>query len=263
MRFQDQVAMITGAGSGIGRATAVRLASEGARLVLIDWSREGLVGTQALLPEHTLVLLRELDVADEDLVAAVVAETLNLWGRIDVLCNNAGIAGSSHPPVQSAEQSVDDWQKILGVNLLGTMLFTKHVGQVMQAQARGAIVNTASVAGLRSGAGGNAYSASKAAVINLTQTSACDLGEFGVRVNAVCPGLVETGMTKPIFDFARSRGKEEKLGARCELRRYGKPEEVASAIAFLASSDASFITGQALAVDGGNSASLNLPGMKV
>ena len=263
MRFADQVAIITGAGSGIGRATAQRLAQEGAALVLVDWSAEGLAGTQALLPAEVAVLARQLDVSDEDQVRTVVAEALARFGHIDVLCNNAGIAGSSHPPVQSPEQQVSDWQRILGVNLLGPMLFTKHVGQVMQQQGRGAIVNTASVAGIRSGAGGNAYSASKAAVINLTQTSACDLGEFGVRVNAVCPGLVETGMTRPIFEFARARGKEEKLGARCELRRYGKPEEVAAAIAFLASDDASFITGQALPVDGGNTASLNLPGMKV
>nr|WP_220359383.1 SDR family oxidoreductase [Alkalilimnicola ehrlichii] len=124
-------------------------------------------------------------------------------------------------------------------------------------------MNTASVAGIRSGAGGNAYSASKAGVINFTQTSACDLGEFNIRVNAVCPGLVETGMTKPVFDYARELNKEYKLGARCELRRYGKPEEIAAAILFLASDDASYVTGQALPVDGGNTASLNMPGMKV
>ena len=133
----------------------------------------------------------------------------------------------------------------------------------MKAKKRGAIVNTASVAGIRSGAGGNAYSASKAALINFTRTSACDLGKYNVRVNAVCPGLVETGMTRPVFDYAREAGKADKLGSRCELRRYGRPEEVASAILFLASDEASYITGQALPVDGGNTASLNLPGMKV
>jgi NAD(P)-dependent dehydrogenase (short-subunit alcohol dehydrogenase family) len=119
------------------------------------------------------------------------------------------------------------------------------------------------VAGIRAGAGGNAYSASKAALINFTQTSACDLGAYNVRVNAVCPGLIETNMTKPVFDYARETGKAHKLGYRCELRRYGNPEEVASAILFLASDEASYITGQALPVDGGNTASLNLPGMKL
>jgi NAD(P)-dependent dehydrogenase (short-subunit alcohol dehydrogenase family) len=132
----------------------------------------------------------------------------------------------------------------------------------MMTRKSGAIVNTSSVAGIRGGAGGNAYSASKAALINFTMTSACDLGGFGVRVNAVCPGLIETGMTRQFFDYARASGKFEKLGYRCELRRYGRPEEVASAILFLASDEASYITGQALPVDGGNTASLNLPGMK-
>ena len=98
--------------------------------------------------------------------------------------------------------------------------------------------------------------------LNLTKTAACDLGQYNVRVNAVCPGLIETGMTKPVFDYARDNNKEQKLGSRCELRRYGRPEEIAAAMAFLASDDASYITGQAPAVDGGNTASLNLPGMK-
>jgi meso-butanediol dehydrogenase / (S,S)-butanediol dehydrogenase / diacetyl reductase len=133
----------------------------------------------------------------------------------------------------------------------------------MRQRKSGVIVNTSSVAGIRAGAGGNAYSASKAALINFTQTAACDLGADNIRVNAVCPGLIETGMTKPVFDYARQSGKEHKLGSRCELRRYGKPEEIACAILFFASDESSYITGQALAVDGGNSASLNLPGMKV
>ena len=133
----------------------------------------------------------------------------------------------------------------------------------MMDRKTGSIINTASVAGIRAGAGGNAYSASKAALVNFTRTSACDLGKYGVRVNAICPGLIETGMTRPFFDYARESGKEAKLGYRCELRRYGSPDEVASAILFMASDEASYITGQALPVDGGNTASLNLPGMKV
>ena len=144
---------------------------------------------------------------------------------------------------------------------MGAVHFTKYAARIMRDQRCGAIVNTASVAGVRSGAGGNAYSASKAAVISLT--SACDLGEWNVRVDAVCPGLIETGMTAPMFARARAMQKEYELGSRCELRLYGRPHEVASVIAFLASDDASYMTGQALPVDGGNTASLNLPGIKV
>ncbi len=132
----------------------------------------------------------------------------------------------------------------------------------MMERKQGSIINTASVAGIRSGAGTNAYSASKAAVINFTQTAACDLGKHNVRINAVCPGLIKTGMTKMVFDYAQEKGKEDKIGNRCELGRYGLPIEIANPILFLASDDSSYITGQAIAVDGGNTASLNLPGMK-
>jgi NAD(P)-dependent dehydrogenase (short-subunit alcohol dehydrogenase family) len=256
MRFEGKVAIVTGAGSGIGRATARRFASEGAKVCLVDVNKDGLAES---LPEGDHMTLA-CDVSDETQVQGVIKAVMDKWGRIDAVANNAGIACSKEP---ITDNQMDVWTKVLGVNLIGVAHFIKHAGRVMCDQGQGAIVNTASVAGIRSGAGGNAYSASKAGVINLTQTAACDLGGFNVRVNAVCPGLIETGMTKPIFDIARDKGKEEKLGSRCELRRYGRPEEIAAAICFLASDDASYITGQALPVDGGNTASLNLPGMKV
>lgn len=261
MRFQNKVAIITGAASGIGRAVAQRLSSEGASVALIDRNQEGLAEVVASLPDQSKVWHRAMDIANEADVEKCVADVAAKFGRVDVLCNNAGIAGGDYLPISETDTGV--WQQIMTVNVMGAVNFTKYASRIMRDQRSGAIVNTASVAGVRSGAGGNAYSASKAAVINLTQTCACDLGEFNVRVNAVCPGLIETGMTARVFDRARELQKEHKLGSRCELRRYGHPHEIAAAIAFLASDDASYITGQALPVDGGNTASLNLPGMKV
>lgn len=262
-RFDNRTAIVTGAGSGIGRATAVRLAREGAQVMMVDRSEAGLLDTESLLPAGAQSLRQLADVADESQVKALVDQAAKTFGRIDVLCNIAGIAsiGNGHPDITGNDR--EEWEKVLSVNLIGTMLLIKHVAPHMQARKLGSIVNTASVAGIRSGAGGNAYSASKAGVINLTMTAACDLGNDNVRVNAVCPGLVETGMTQVVFDYARANEKAHKLGSRCELRRYGAPEEIAAAILFLASDDASYITGQALPVDGGNTASLNLPGMKV
>ena len=260
-RLEGKVAVITGAASGIGRATALLFAREGARLVLADWAEEGLKKTQELVQkEGGRAIIKKTNVAIEEEIKALIDLAFQTYSGIDVVCNNAGITGQL---TGLEDQDGEDWQKVYAVNVLSAVYTTKHVAKHFQARRAGVIVNTASVAGIRSGAGGNAYSASKAALINFTQTAACDLGGFNVRVNAVCPGLIETGMTKPVFDMARERGKFEKLGSRCELRRYGRPEEVAAAILFLASDEASYITGQALPVDGGNTASLNLPGMKL
>ena len=260
-RLEGKVAVITGAASGIGRATALLFAREGARLVLADWAEEGLKETQELVQkEGGRAVIKKTDVAIEEEVKNLIDLAFQTYSGIDAVCNNAGITGQL---TGLEDQDGEDWQKVYAVNVLSAVYTTKHVAKYFQARRAGVIVNTASVAGIRSGAGGNAYSASKAALINFTQTAACDLGGFNVRVNAVCPGLIETGMTKPVFDMARERGKFEKLGSRCELRRYGRPEEVAAAILFLASDEASYITGQALPVDGGNTASLNLPGMKL
>lgn len=246
--FKGKAAIVTGAGSGIGAATSALLRELGAQVAALDISAPDGVGDLALA----------CDVSDEDQCKTAISETVSRFGGIDIVINNAGVICGMQPP-EAAD--LDDWHRVLSVNLVGMMAMVKHAAPHLK-KSKGAVVNTASVAGIRSGAGGNAYSASKAGVINLTQTLACDFGADGVRVNAVCPGLIETGMTQPVFDFARASGKEAKLGGRAELRRYGHPIDVARVIAFLASDAAGFITGQALAVDGGNTASLNMPGMK-
>lgn len=260
-RLKDKVAIITGAASGIGSATAVLFAKEGARLVLADVDEKGLKQTAGLITDGgATAVMKKTDVASENEVKALIDFALDTFSQVDIVCNNAGITGD----ISGLEQQDESiWHQVYRVNVLGAVFAVKHIVQHMQARKCGAIVNTSSVAGIRAGAGGNAYSASKAALINFTQTAACDLGGYNIRVNAVCPGLIETGMTKPIFDYARESGKAQKLGSRCELKRYGNPEEIAYAILFLASDESSYITGQALAVDGGNTASLNLPGMKV
>jgi NAD(P)-dependent dehydrogenase (short-subunit alcohol dehydrogenase family) len=260
-RLKDKVAIVTGAASGIGKATAVLFAKVGARIAMADIDEAGLKAVANHIAEFGgTTITKKIDVSSEKEVKALVALALKAYSKVDIVCNIAGVAGDL---VGLDQQDKNVWQQVYNVNVMGAVYATKHVCLHMQGRKSGSIVNVSSVAGIRSGAGGNAYSASKAALINFTQTAACDLGSYNIRVNAVCPGLIETGMTQSIFDYARKSGKESKLGSRCELRRYGRPAEVAHVIMFLASDDASYMTGQALAVDGGNTASLNLPGMKV
>src|ERR1700724_3230294 len=184
--------------------------------------------------------------------ASAIAAAVEEFGSLDVCFANAGISGGLVP---FFEETVERWAQILQINLIGTFLAAKHAALTMTKQRRGSIICTASVAGLRSGAGCMPYSASKSGVISLVQTAANELAGTGVRINAICPGLVESGMTRPIFEQARARGSERRIGQLNPLRRAGAPEEIAQTALFLASDAASYIDGQAIAVDGGLSTS--------
>lgn len=248
MKLGGRVAIVTGAGSGIGRASALRFAAEGARVVCVDL--KGHDDTAGAIGDSAVPV--EADAGSEENVAGLVSGAVERFGRLDVFFANAGISGGL---ASIFEQSVEDWQEILRVNLIGPWLAVKHAAPVMKERGAGSIICTASVAGIRAGAGGAAYSASKAGVIRLVQVAATQLAGSNVRVNAICPGLIETGMTKPLFDNARAAGKEDQIGHLNPMKRGGVPDEIASAALFLASDESSYVNGHALVVDGGLSAS--------
>jgi NAD(P)-dependent dehydrogenase (short-subunit alcohol dehydrogenase family) len=249
-QLEGKVAIITGAGSGIGRASAIRFAAEGARLVLGD-KTEAVHETARLAGGDAIAL--EIDAGVEADVTKLVQTAFLAHGGLDIAFANAGIIGDYGGIF---DLDPDKWAETLRVNLIGPALMVKHAGKAMVDQGRGgAIVLTASVAGLNSGAGPCAYSASKAGVINLAKTAAQQLTTSGVRVNAICPGLTETGMTKPTFDYAKDKGVMHKVGQLNPLKRAAQPEELANVALFLASDQASYVNGQAIAVDGGLTAS--------
>ena len=248
-RLEGKRAIVTGAASGIGRATLLLFAREGARVLAVDRAAEGLEAAAAEAgAAGGATIAHAADAGDEAAVKRAVDRCVAEWGGLDVAFANAGVSGGRVPLL---EQTVEQWQEILRVNLIGPWLMIKHAAPAMIRQAHGSIVCTASVAGLRANAGGTPYSASKAGVISLVQTAANALTGTGVRVNAICPGLIETGMTRPIFEFARARGTGDKIGQLNPTRRHGLPEEIAATALFLASDDASYVNGQAIAVDGG------------
>jgi NAD(P)-dependent dehydrogenase (short-subunit alcohol dehydrogenase family) len=250
-----KIAIITGAGSGIGRASAIRFAAEGAKVVLGDMAAS-VHETASIIGEAATAV--QMDAGDEPDVAAIVAKALSLHGRLDVAFANAGISGGMEGIF---DNTVENFTSVLRVNLIGPWLMVKHAGKAMMElseagkQHGGSIILTASVAGIRSGAGGPPYSASKAGVINLAKVSAQQLSATGIRCNAICPGLTETGMTKPTFDYAKEKGVTDKIGRLNPLRRGAQPEELANVALFLASDQASYVNGQAIAVDGGLSSS--------
>jgi NAD(P)-dependent dehydrogenase (short-subunit alcohol dehydrogenase family) len=251
-RLEGRVALITGAASGIGRASARLFATEGAAVVAFDRAEAVHETAEMVRKDGGRAVSITGDAGEEREIEAAVGKTVAEFGGLDIAFANAGISGGL---TGLMDQTGAFWLDLLRINLVGPFLIIKHAGKYMAAQGRGSIICTASVAGLRSGAGGSPYSASKAGVINLVQTSAQQLAGTGVRVNAICPGLIETGMTAPMFDRARERGTEAKLGQLNPLRRAGQPVEIAKAALFLASDDASYVNGQAIVVDGGLSSS--------
>ncbi len=249
-QLDGKVAIITGAGSGIGRASAILFAAEGAKVILGD-KTEAVYETAKLVGDAATAI--QIDAGLEADVQKIVALALSTHGQLNVAFANAGISGGM---AGIFDLRPEEWAEILRVNLIGPWLMAKHAGKAMaDAGKGGSIIMTASVAGIRSGAGGPAYSASKAGVINLAAVTAQQLSETGVRCNAICPGLTETGMTKPTFDYAKSKDVMHKVGRLNPLRRAAQPSELASVALFLASDMASYVNGQAIAVDGGLSSS--------
>lgn len=241
---QGKRGLVTGAASGIGRAAVEILSARGARVLAVDVSDA--------IAEVSAAATMKVDVGVESEVAAAVTRCADELGGVDFVFANAGITGGLAPIL---ELDIDDFRRVLEINLLGVFSCIKHAAPRMVEAGGGSIVATASVAGLRAGAGPAHYSASKAAIISLVQTAAAQLTGTGVRVNAICPGLIETGMTQPIFEAARKRGSEDKIGQLNPMRRAGQPEEIARAAAYLISDDASYVNGQAMVVDGGLSSS--------
>jgi NAD(P)-dependent dehydrogenase (short-subunit alcohol dehydrogenase family) len=237
-RLEGKVAIVTGAASGIGKAAAELFRAEGATVVAADRTN----GQDVV----------SVDAGSEADVERLIEQTVADHGGLDVFFANAGISGGL---AGLFEQSSADWEEILRVNLIGPWLAIKYAAPHMKDRGGGSIVCTASVAGLRAGAGGVAYSASKAGVINLVKTAAVQLCESNIRVNAICPGLIETGMTQGIYDMARAVGKQEMIGQLNPLRRGGEPGEIAQVALFLASDESSYVNGHALVADGGLSVS--------
>ena len=251
-RLEGKSVIITGAGSGIGRAASLLFTREGARLIAVDRTEAVKDTVEQVKKAGGTAESVIADAGSEKDVMAFIEKAIAAHGRLDAIWANAGISGGLVP---LAEQTPEHWQEILRINLIGPFLAVKYAMPQMIKQKYGSIVCTASVAGLKSGASGHPYAASKAGVISLVQTTAYSLSGTGVRINAVCPGLIETGMTKPVFDRARSKGTEDRIGQLNPLKRAGAPEEIAGAALFLASDDASYVNGQAIVVDGGLSSS--------
>jgi NAD(P)-dependent dehydrogenase (short-subunit alcohol dehydrogenase family) len=252
--LDGKVAVVTGAAGVIGAATMRLLAERGARIVAVDSQQQDLQTAIGDLPASAQALAVTADVTDEGDVAEYVRAAIDKFGAIDVFCNNAGIEGDIAP---ITKYSLETFRRVLDVNVVGVFLGMKHVLPAMLKQNKGSIINTASIAGLIGSPEIAAYNASKHAVIGLTKSAALECTATGVRVNCVCPGLIDSRMLSAIIE-GRNPGKapvpNDKVVERIPARRLGHGSEVASIVAFLASDDASYVSGSAYTVDGGRTA---------
>jgi NAD(P)-dependent dehydrogenase (short-subunit alcohol dehydrogenase family) len=236
-RLDGRVALVTGAASGIGEATTARFREEGAVVATLDVQGD---------VDHAV------DVRDEAAVAAAIQEVVGREGRLDAVVNAAGVAGGGPVHLLAAEE----WDRVVDVNLKGTFLVAKHAAAAMVTQGSGSIINIASIEGLEGTEGGSAYNASKGGVVLLTKNMAIDYGRIGIRVNCICPGFIETPMMAAVMENEGMKTYRDRWLEEHKLGRFGQPSEIAAAALFLASDDASFVTGHALVVDGGFTAGM-------
>lgn len=254
--LQDKVILITGGGSGLGQATAYRMAREGAKLSLVDINEKGLEETKNHILKETPkaeVLTVVANVAKESDVENYVKATMDKYGRIDGFFNNAGIEGKQNPTEDFAS---DEFARVISINLDGVFYGLKHVLKVMRQQGFGSVVNTASVGGTRGVGNQSGYAASKHGVIGLTRNSAVENGQYGITINAIAPGaimtpMVENSLRQMAPDNPEEAGKQ--FVSTNPAKRFGRPEEVASVVSFLLSGEASFVNAAVINIDGGQS----------